>query len=312
MTSASACGKIILLGEHAVVYGRPAVAVPLPQIRATAQVAPLAGEPDGRVRIQAPDLAFECWLHEADPDHPLARIVTLTLQAIPAKKFPALKLHLSSKIPIAAGLGSGAAISVAIVRALSQHLGHPLPAQAQSDLAFEVEKIHHGTPSGIDNTVVAFEQPVYYQTASGAQPFSIGKPLTLVIGNTGRASPTSVAVGRVREAWQADPRRYEALFDDIGQLANKARQAIEEGEIQALGPLMNQNQRLLERLGVSAPALDTLIQAAQDAGAKGAKLSGAGLGGSMIALVEPADADQLEVALRRAGAAEVLKAEVGP
>ncbi|MGD2251733.1 MAG: mevalonate kinase [Anaerolineales bacterium] len=312
MTLASACGKIILLGEHAVVYGRPGVAVPLSQIRASAQVAPLAGEPDGRVRIQAPDLDFDVWLHEAEPDHPLARIVALTLQAIPTKKFPALKLDLSSEIPIAAGLGSGAAISVAIVRALSQHLGHPIPAQVQSDLAFEVEKIHHGTPSGIDNTVVAFEQPVYYQTASGAQPFSIGKAFTLVIGNTGRASPTSVAVARVREAWQADPRRYEALFEDIGQLASQARQAIEKGETQALGPLMNQNQVLLAHLGVSAPELDNLIQAAQHAGAQGAKLSGAGLGGSMIALVEPADAEQLKAALRQAGATEVLKAEVGP
>jgi mevalonate kinase len=312
MTSANACGKIILLGEHAVVYGRPAVAVPLPQIRATAQIAPLVEEPYGRVRIHAPDLDFDVWLHETEPNHPLAQIVELTLQAIPAKQFPALKLHLSSEIPIAAGLGSGAAISVAIVRALSQHLGHPIPAQVQSDLAFEVEKIHHGTPSGIDNTVVAFEQPVYYQTTSGAQPFSIGKPFTLVIGNTGRASPTSVAVGRVREAWQADKPRYEALFDDIGQLANQARQAIEEGETQTLGPLMNQNQRLLERLGVSAPELDTLIRAARDAGAQGAKLSGAGLGGSMIALAEPASAGRIQATLQQAGAAEVLKAEVGP
>ncbi len=312
MTAASACGKIILLGEHAVVYGRPALAVPLPQVRATAEVETLEQGEAGAVRIEAPDVGLSTWLHTLKPDHPLAKIVHMVRQALKIEDHPALELRVRSSIPVASGLGSGTAVSVAIVRALSKHWGVPLNTEQQSALAYEVEKLHHGTPSGIDNTVVAYEQPVHFIRGEAPKPFSIGTSTTLVVGDTGQRSNTSVAVGNVRKAWQADTARYEALFDRIGEVVDRGRAAIKAGDLAALGSLMDQNQALLQEMGVSSSELEMLIKAARSSGALGAKLSGAGMGGNMIALVDAAEAGSIEKALQAAGAKWTLTAEVGP
>jgi mevalonate kinase len=311
MTSASACGKIILLGEHAVVYGRPALAVPLPQLRASVEITPIDGEEAGSLRILATDIDLTSWLHALDANHPLAKIIHLVRQAVGIEDHPALELRISSNIPVASGLGSGTAVSVAIVRALSARLGNPLPAEMQSALTFEVEKLYHGTPSGIDNTVVAHEMPVFFLRDQVPEPFGIGAPLTLVIGDTGLQSNTSIAVGMVREAWQADADRYESLFDQIGEFVERGRAAIEAGNLVELGSQMNQNQVLLRDIGVSSPELETLIEAALSAGALGAKLSGGGMGGNMIALVETNRAHEIENGLLKAGATRTLVAEVG-
>lgn len=310
LTIAGAPGKIILFGEHAVVYGRPAIAVPVQDVRATAEVKNNPDAGTSTVFLEAPDIGFSGWLHAAPVDHPLAKITIHTLQALGLTSFPAIKLKVTSTIPVAAGLGSGTAVSVAVVRALSTHLATLLPPEQQSSLAFEVEKLHHGTPSGIDNTVVAFERPVYYLRDRKIKPFSIRSPFNLLIGDTGIASNTSVAVGNVRKGWNADPSHYEQLFDAIGQISEQARQAIQRGPIGKLGPLMDRNQDILHDLGVSCRELDDLVSAAISAGALGAKLSGAGLGGNMIALVEPETQDAIEVALREAGAVRVLRTEV--
>ncbi len=311
MTIARAPGKAILFGEHAVVYGRPAIAVPVSQVAATAEVSELAGGAPGVIWIEAPDIHAGLVLSQAAADDPLARIVRLTLQALAPVEAPALRLVVRSTIPIAAGLGSGVALSVAIVRALSEHLGRSLPPDRQSELAFEVEKLHHGTPSGIDNTVVAFAQPVYYRRGRPPEKLAIQAPMRLVIGDTGRASPTSAAVGHVREAWQANRTTMEATFDAIATVVERARAAI-ASDAAAIGPLMDENQACLERLGVSSPELDRLIAAARRAGAGGAKLSGAGMGGNMIALVDASDLSAVEAALRQAGAVRTIATEVSP
>ncbi|HEY70501.1 MAG TPA: mevalonate kinase [Anaerolineae bacterium] len=311
MTIASACGKIILLGEHAVVYGRPALAAPLPDLRATAAASDLAeGEP-GSVCIEAPDIELAAWLHELSPDQPLAVIVRLTRQALAIEKHPPLALRVQSSIPVASGLGSGTAVSVAVLRALSAHWGHPLAPERQSALAFEVEKLHHGTPSGIDNTVVAYEQPVYFVRGDATQPFPIGAPFTLVLGDTGLRSNTSMAVGMVLQAWQAEKERFEALFDRVAGTVALGRKAIEQGDWATLGEAMDKNQQLLQEIGVSSDELETLIETAKQAGALGAKLSGAGMGGNMIALVETEAAADIEQALQNAGAAWTMTVEVG-
>ncbi len=311
MTIASACGKIILLGEHAVVYGRPALAVPLPELRATAAASDLAeGEP-GSVRIEAPDIELATWLHEMPADQPLAAIVQLARQALAIEEHPPLALRVQSNLPVASGLGSGTAVSVAVLRALSAHWGTPLPPERQSALAFEVEKLHHGTPSGIDNTVVAYEQPVYFVRGEAPQPFPIGAPFTLVLGDTGLRSNTSVAVGMVRQAWQAEKARYEALFDRVAGTVAEGRKAIEDGDWTTLGKAMDENQQLLQQIGVSSGELETLIEASRTAGALGAKLSGAGMGGNMIALVEAEAAAGVEQALQTAGASWTMTVEVG-
>ncbi|MBN1148999.1 MAG: hypothetical protein JXA78_17205, partial [Anaerolineales bacterium] len=137
---ATAPGKVILFGEHAVVYGRPAIAAPLNQLKARAAVSADPRAAPGTLRIQAPDVNLDALLDELPADHPLARAVSCVLAELGIQRPPACKLRITSSIPLAAGLGSGAAVSVAIIRALSAFLGRPLPAERVSALAYEVEK----------------------------------------------------------------------------------------------------------------------------------------------------------------------------
>ncbi len=308
MTTACASGKIILFGEHAVVYGRPAIAVPVTQVRARATVED-AAEGWGII-IVARDLGRTYPLNQSPPDDPLRRIVILTLERLGVGLDHDLTITISSTIPIARGLGSGAAVSTAIARALSKHFGQKLSPRAVSDLVYEVEKIHHGTPSGIDNTVIAYDAPVYFVKGKTCEVFQVKRPFIVVIGDTGVPSPTKVAVAEVRRAWEREPSRYDRLFDQVGEVVVRARRAIEEGRIEEMGHLMDENQRLLREIGVSSPELEHLIEAAREAGALGAKLSGAGRGGNMIALVTEETKGAVVKALREAGAKGVIVTEV--
>ena len=310
MTTARAPGKIILFGEHAVVYGRPAIAVPIHQISATVKVTSIPASPLGVIHVEAADIGLESWLHEMSPDQPLARIIHLALEEIGVNDPPTMGIQISSTIPIASGLGSGTAVSVAILRSLSNHLGQSLPLKRQSELAYEVEKIHHGTPSGIDNTVVTYGKPVFFVCDRDPEIIQIGAPFTLIVSDTGVQSPTAVAVEQVRNGWEENHDTYESLFDEIGRLVLQARTSMERGLVNELGPLMNQNQVLLEAIGVNSPPLQSLIDAARSAGAYGTKLSGAGLGGNTITLVDPVNANTVEKALKQAGAVSTLTTEV--
>jgi mevalonate kinase len=308
--SAAAPGKVILFGEHAVVYGRPAIAIPVMQVKARAVVTANPRGAPGEVRVQAPGIGLESKLEELDPAQPLAAAILGAASALKVKRLPACTIKITSTIPVAAGMGSGAAVSVAIMRALSAFLGHPLPDESVSRLAFEVEKIHHGTPSGIDNAVITYARPVYFVKGKPVETLQVGRPFTLVIGDTGIASPTAAAVGEVRKAWQADKALYEAYFDSVGAMAEAARQAIESGGIELLGPLMDANHGVLRKIGVSSAGLDTLVTAARKGGAWGAKLCGGGRGGNMIALVPPARAEGVAKALQSAGAVRTIVAVI--
>ena len=301
--TASAPGKIILMGEHAVVYGRPAMAVPVHQVQATASLTVQDGASD--LWIAATDLGQRRALSSAPPVNPLAQAVRLTLTFL-QRAAPAGELSVHSTIPLAGGMGSGAAVSTAIGRALAAWAGQTIPAADLSALVYEVERLHHGTPSGIDNTVIAYGQPVWFVKGQPPQPFAIPHTFWLVIASTGIASPTRETVGDVRQSWLADPLRFDGLFDDIAGLVNAGRAAMLAGDWPRLGALFFQNQRLLAEMGVSAPILDRLVDAARLAGAFGAKLSGGGRGGNVIALVEPAAAETVADALRRAGAAAIF------
>ena len=309
MTVACACGKVILLGEHAVVYGRPAIAVPVRQVQACVEVE--EAPPGQGITIIAQDLGRTYRLAEAPPDDPLCLTVLNTLQHLQLNPQQDLTIAIRSTIPIARGLGSGAAVATATVRALVKHYRKWLSSRAISELVYETEKIYHGTPSGIDNTVIAFEKPVYFVKGRTAEVFWVGRPFLLAIADTGISSSTKEVVGDVRRAWERDRQRYEALFDGIGALVEEAREAISQGHIQKLGRLMDENHALLQEMGVSCPPLDSLVEAARQGGALGAKLSGAGRGGNMIALLTPEKAGQVEMMLRLAGAKSVIITEVG-
>ncbi len=314
MWEGKAPGKVILLGEHAVVYGRPAIAVPVSGVEARVTVRP--GERGSGVWLECCDLPAAAEgkershypLREAPAGDPLrvAVLLGLTHIGIAPSLEPDLVITISSTIPIARGLGSGAAVTTALLRALAAYFNHPLSLEETSHLVYEVEKLFHGTPSGIDNTVIAYQQPVYFVRGEPVELLEVGRPFHLVIADTGVASVTRQVVGEVRQRWQVERTHCETLFDAIGAIVRVARDSILRGEWRALGPLMNENQALLEELGVSSPALDRLLTTARSAGALGAKLSGAGRGGFIIALVEEEGIVPVTEALERAGAAQVL------
>jgi mevalonate kinase len=303
MTTSSAPGKIILLGEHAVVYGRPALAVPVTQVQATATV---SENSRGGIWVEAPNIALSSELSGLAPGHPLAAVINSVFSSLGIAHPPACTVYIQSTIPVAAGLGSGAAVSVAILRALSAFLGRPLPDERVNKLAFEAEKLHHGTPSGIDNTVVTYARPVYFVKGKPIKPFRVGASFTIIIGDTGISAPTKESVEAVRKLHAADPPRWETLFDRVGEIVWNARQAIERGDTVELGTLMDANHALLQEMTVSCMELDHLTEAARQAGALGAKLSGGGRGGNMIALVHKENAPAVAEALLAAGAKRTI------
>lgn len=235
----------------------------------------------------------------------------LTLARLRAPE-PDAECLVQSSIPIAGGLGSGAAVATALARALALCVGRALTPSEVSEIVFEVERIHHGTPSGIDNTVVAYEQPVLFARGLPIVRLRVGAPLSLLIGDTGIRSSTKEAVNQVRHRWEHHPARFEALFDGIAAIVEGARRAIEAGDEAALGALMDQNHDLLVEIGVSSPELEELVGAARVAGALGAKLAGAGCGGNMVALAAADRATQVGEALLAAGAAGIIRTTVGP
>ncbi len=308
MITSSAPGKIILFGEHAVVYGRPALAVPVTQVQATATV---SENSRGGVMVEAPNINLSADLSDLTVDHPLAAVIQSVFSKLGVSTPPACTVYLQSTIPVASGLGSGAAVSVAIIRALSAFLGQPLPDEQVNELAFEAEKIYHGTPSGIDNTVVTYCKPVYFIKRKAIKTFHVGVPFMIMIGGTGIQAPTKESVNAVKKLWEADTPRWEKVFTKVGEIVWNARQAIERGDVAELGKLMNANHALLKQMTVSCKELDQLVEAALKSGSLGAKLSGGGRGGNMIALVDKENAPAVARALSSAGAKRTILTQVG-
>jgi mevalonate kinase len=312
VTKASAPGKIILFGEHAVVYGRPAIAAPLTHVRAEATV---ESKDDPGVFLIAPDIGRRYWLKGAKSTDPFARAVRLTLDALAVSEEPAVTITVNSGIPIASGLGSGAAMAAAVIRATYNHLSLDGPASHDlvSSLTYQVERILHGTPSGIDNSVVATGKTIYFvrqELENHIETLDVATPLHILVADTGIVSKTKIVVGDVRRQWKENTKEFERLFDGCGYVARSARVAIEKGELNRLGQLMTANQLYLRHLTVSSSELESLITAAVSAGALGAKLSGAGRGGNMITLVDEEKASKVHDALLAAGAKGVLASVV--
>lgn len=304
----SAPAKIILFGEHAVVYGKPAIAVPVSSLRAYATIEP--SEHGLIIASSQLDEMIPVSIGAGTVDNALALTAHLVLQTLDIAP-PNVIIRLHSDIPIASGLGSGAAVSTALARALCAAVNASLDNATLNSLIYEVEKMYHGTPSGIDNTVVVYERPVYFVRGLPIESLAIDEPFTLVIGDTGISASTRVAVEGVRKLYETEYERILPILDEIGALVIQARRIIEGGQPQTMGALMSRNHTLLKQLGVSSPELDRLVETALDAGASGAKLSGGGRGGNMIALVTSETATRVETALRGVGAARVFTTEVG-
>jgi hydroxymethylglutaryl-CoA reductase len=274
-------GKIILFGEHAVVYGSRAIAAPVP----LAVRARVVDEEDG-VWLVVPRWGVEHRLR-SDPskrtsfEEPAALILErlgLTDRSMRIVVYP--------ELPRAMGLGGSAAVAVAIIRALDRHYALELSDEDVNALAFRCEQVAHGTPSGIDNTVATYGRPLMYRAGDPPeiQTLELAQPIDLVIGMTGIESLTAKMVARVRDGRDRNRDVYDTMFKGIDALTVQALDALRRDDLERLGELMNVCQGLLNGIQVSSWELEELIQIARENGALGAKLTGAGGGGSMIAL----------------------------
>jgi len=300
--TASAPGKVILFGEHAVVYGQPAIAAPVTGVKVKVIVQADPFQPSGNIRIESPAINFHATRTELPEQHPLNTLFQLLEQALQISRLPAMKISINSTLPAGAGMGSSAAVSIAMIRAISQFVGLPLENEQVNKIAYEVEKAFHGTPSGIDNTVITYQMPIYYVQNQQPELIHLKDSITLVIANSGEAPSTAAMVAGVRQRWQQQPQYYEQIFHRIGRIVQSARKILEEGNWLDLAPLMEENHQLLQFMGVSSPALDTLVKASLQSGAYGAKLTGGGGGGNIIALVPPEQAGQIAQRLLNEGA----------
>jgi mevalonate kinase len=295
-----------------VVYHQPAIAIPVMQVCTKTKVFAKPLSPRGSVHIIAAQLDIDADLSSLSVDLPLVKSLRLILDHFHIDHLPACEIRISSTIPIGSGLGSSASSSVSLIRAVAEFLGHYLDDQETSQLAYEMEKIHHGNPSGIDNSVITYAKPVYFTRGEQIEFLEIPKPFELIIANTGTRASTADAVAGVKERHDAEPQKYDAMFAEIGDLVKQVKTALMTGEIAEVGPLLTQDHHLLKQLGVSCPQLDKLVAAALKSGALGAKLSGGGLGGNMLALVDGSLADDIEKHLLSAGAVSTIRSKVFP
>ena len=214
----------------------------------------------------------------------------------------AMRIEVFSEVPRGMGLGGSAAMAVAIVRALDKHFQLGLSDEEVNRLAFEYETVAHGTPSGLDNTLACYARPLIFRAGKPplVEPLDIKAPIPAVIGVTGDEGLTATTVGRVREAWKQDQKLYEHIFDQIDTLVLRGVQAIRDEDMASLGELMNICHGMLNALQVSTPELEHLVDVARANGALGAKLTGGGGGGSIIAICD-GDTEPVVSAIRRQG-----------
>ncbi|WEU39705.1 MAG: mevalonate kinase [Candidatus Odinarchaeum yellowstonii] len=287
--TASAPGKCILTGEHSVVYGLPALAVAI-NMRAKATV---KSYEKGETFIHAKQFNKKIRL-PISPDkniivdndlQPIYISVVKTLEFL--KINDGVEVHIDSSIPDASGLGSSAAVAVATVKAVSEFFGIHLKENEISSLSLESEKIVHGSPSGIDTTISIYGGGILFKKGSVVK-VKTPSDIPLIIGDTLKKRNTGKMVSKVRENYLKYTEIFKPILTAMGRISMQAKKYLEIPELSKLGELLNINQALLESLGVSTVDLEKLVYAAREAGAYGAKLTGAGGGGCIVALA-PSD-----------------------
>ena len=291
-----ACGKFILCGEHFVVHGTPAVALPFRSIGTQVTVSP----------------AEQLSLH-TDLDDSVARTLAERVAHVAVERLglqPRWRVDVRSSIPVGFGLGSSAAFGAALIGALAHANGQRLSLAQLNEHAYALETIVHGQPSGIDNTVICGESAVRFVRGASFRTVSTTGTLTFVLASCGYPGSTMEAVAGVGRYAVAHPTHFGALLSEAHGLVEGAVAAFEAGDAARLGPLLSRNHQLLASVGVSTPELETLVDAAHAAGALGAKLTGGGRGGFVLALVDQSAAKSVAAALTGAGATDVFTTEV--
>jgi len=290
-------GKVVLLGEHAVVYGRHAIAAPVPLT-----IKALVEDCDEGIHLMIPRWGVEYQLASNPQDRrSFERPAGVVLDEL-GLSGRGMRIEVFPEVPRSMGLGGSAAMAVAIVRALDKHFSLGLSDEEVNRLAFESEKVAHGSPSGLDNTLACYAKPLVFRAGDPPlmERLNITKPIPAVIGMTGYEGLTAKTVGRVREAWKKDPKLYERIFDQIDALTLRGVQAIQDNDLKLLGELMNVCHGMLNALQVSTPELEQLVDISRENGALGAKLTGGGGGGSIIAICD-GDTESVVSAIRAAG-----------
>ena len=288
-----ACGKAIVLGEHAVVYGVPAIAVGIE--RGASAIASVQDPGPSRLLVRG----WGITVREGDDGHDLSRAFSALLAEARRDGSPrAVSVEVEAHLPPGGGLGCSAAIGVAIARSIE-----PRASEARiQELAMAWERVFHGNPSGVDAAVAARGGCVVFQRGAGLEPLRLRGPLQLCVGSSGTASSTKSMVESVARLRSRYPERVEIAFGRIHALVQSGRTALETYDRSLLGRLMDGNQAVLAEMNVSSPEIDRMCGLAREAGALGAKLTGAGGGGSVIALVaNPAASDAVLAAWRSAG-----------
>lgn len=279
----AAAAKVILLGEHAAVYDKHVLALPLDgAVRATITETP------GGMEFEFVELGRSKAIDLKAPAGPGAGIsaaMELIMNEIGIEE-RAFRVHVDSRVPAAMGLGSSAAFAVAIVRAFDDLFGLGLDNGRVDEIAFACEKLAHGTPSGIDNTLATYARPVLYRRSRmpSTQTLSLPDSPPIVVASSGNPGITRDQVAGVRSRYDQQPDFYARIFDEIDAISLAGAEALQAGDYEKLGGLMNLCHGYLNAIGVSTPELEVMVGVARSAGAAGAKLTGAGGGGSIVAL----------------------------
>jgi mevalonate kinase len=302
---ASAPGKMILFGEHSVVYGKQAVVLAIDRrARVFAEK-----RSDRKIFIDADNLGFSGYF-ENDTYYPVRGKVwrgrNLAALNVSARKTmdyigveAGVNLKVRSMIPIAVGLGSSAAICVATVSAVEKLCDAGLKKKEISNIAFEGETIIHGKPSGVDNNISTFAGIMSYDKENGIKRHKLDHDIPFIIGNTKKRRSTKKMVENVAALKERNTKEMDKILDSMGVIAESGLTALLKAELERIGDLMNLNHGVLSSIGVSTMKLEILCHTSRNNGALGAKLTGAGGGGCIIALSEEKDIPKIERAIRR-------------
>jgi len=305
---ASAPAKIILLGEHFVVYGEPAIVMAIDK-RVYARV---EKRNDSRLHVRSMDLNLEVFFENGSFRVEQGDLKEAKMRFEPVKQaiekvmekhgqHVGLDIEINSTVPVGAGLGSSAAVIAATTAATGAILDVKLSKEDILRITYTAEKIVHGTPSGVDPAISTMGGTMLFQMDTGFKPLEVKTNIPLIIGDTGVERSTRVQVEKVRDLVDKYPRVTEHLMKAAREIVLRAIEALKENDLETLGTMMNINHALLYGIGVSDESLEWLANAARKAGALGAKLTGAGGGGCMIALAREEKLEQVSEAIQRSG-----------